>query len=76
MTTWDGLTFERLNAKRKSTNEATFSRYPQDFALGVVPAGWARREGDGKNAGDYDAAFIFYWIAFNAAYAEGGRRCS
>ena len=25
-----------------------------------------------KECPDYDAAFIFYWIAFNAAYAEGG----
>ena len=44
-------------------------RPASDFALGVVPAGWDAPTRK-MAAGNYDAAFIFYWIAFDAACAE------
>ena len=31
---------------------------------------WLKRAEEEMKRCDYDAAFIFYWIAFNAAYAE------
>lgn len=73
-----GLTFERLKAKQRKIRE----NFPPDHGLRVHRAlSWLQRaELAGKDA---DAAFIFYWIAFNAAYADdrgevtalGERRC-
>ena len=69
MTTWDGPTYERLEKKRLD-NEDTF---PDDLRLRARRCtSWlerAEREMR-KECPDYDAAFIFCWIAFNAAYAE------
>ena len=72
MTTWDGPDYERLEAKRKGLVDVgefgTFSS-----GLGLRPrrcTSWLERAEREMVSGDYDAAFIFYWIAFNAAYAE------
>ena len=72
------LNFEALKAKQRKIREA----FPADHGLRVHRAlSWLQRaEQAGKDA---DAAFIFYWIAFNAAYADdrgevtalGERRC-
>ena len=68
MTTWDGPTYERLNAKRVA-NQDTF---PDDLRLRARRfTSWLGRAEREMASGDYDAAFIFYWIAFNAAYADG-----
>ena len=76
MTTWDGPTFERLEAKRKRLeDEGKFGDFSS--GLGLRPrrcTSWLERAEKEmwKGCPDYDAAFIFYWIAFNAAYAQGG----
>ena len=67
MTTWDGPTFERLEKKRLDKQD-TFS---DDLRLRARRfTSWLGRAEREMASGDYDAAFIFYWIAFNAAYAE------
>ena len=68
MTTWDGPTYERLKAKRKRLTNIRFR-----VSLGLRSrrcTSWLGRAEQEMESGDYDAAFIFYWIAFNAAYAE------
>ena len=72
MTTWDGPTYEGLEAKRKGLVDVgkfgTFSS-----GLGLRPrrcTSWLERAEREMASGDYDAAFIFYWIAFDAAYTE------
>ena len=68
MTTWEGPTFERLEQKRLD-NEDTF---PDDLRLRARRfTSWLKRAEQEMDRCDYDAAFIFYWIAFNAAYADG-----
>ncbi len=75
MTTWDGPTYEGLEAKRKRLkDEGKFGEFSS--GLGLRPrrcTSWLERAEKemGKDCPDYDAAFIFYWIAFNAAYEEG-----
>ena len=74
----NNLSFEALKAKQRKIRAA----FPADHGLRVHRAlSWLQRaELAGK---DTDAAFIFYWIAFNAAYADdrgevtalGERRC-
>lgn len=59
------LTFERL--KNKHRMERT--EWSQDVALRTHRAlSWLRRAE--QESGDPDAAFLFLWIAFNAAYAR------
>lgn len=64
MSTASHLTFDHLKEKQRRIREG----FPPDHGLRVHRAlSWldrAERTGD-----DDDAAFIFYWIAFNAAYA-------
>jgi len=59
------LKFETLKEKQRAIRES----FPQDFGLRIHRAiswvGRAEQESD-----DPDAAFLFYWIAFNAAYAD------
>ena len=63
------LTYEGLNAKRLA-NEDTF---PDILRLRARRCtSWLEPAEKAMASRDYDAAFIFYWIAFNAAYAEGG----
>ena len=59
------LNFDALNAKQRQIR----SSFPDDHGLGVHRAlSWLHRA---ELAGDdYDAAFIFYWIAYNATYAD------
>ena len=61
------LTFAQLKAR-----EDGFGRsLPDNLGLRVHRAiSWGRRAEKEMAVEDYDAAFIFYWIAFNAAYAE------
>ena len=72
MTTWDGPTYEGLEAKRKGlVDEGEFGTFSS--GLGLRPrryTSWLGRAEQEMESGDYDAAFIFYWIAFEAAYAE------
>ena len=69
MTTWDGPTFERLKEKQRA-NDYPFPSIP-GLRSGRCLSWLGRAEQEmGKDHPDYDAAFIFYWIAFNAAYAE------
>ncbi len=74
MNTPDDLTFRGLEAKRKGlVDDGEFGTFSS--ALGLRPrrcTSWlerAEREME-KDRPDHDAAFIFYWIAFNAAYEE------
>lgn len=62
----DRLSFEPLKAKQRAIRGG----FPSDLGLRVHRAlSWLNRA---EMAGDdQDAAFIFYWIAFNAAYAKG-----
>lgn len=59
------IPFEDLKSKQRELRDS----FPQDMGLRVHRAiswlGRAEREKD-----DQDAAFIFLWIAFNAAYAD------
>ena len=59
------LTAERLKARSREERDSS----PQAVNLRVHRAiSWLSRAE--KEAGDPDAAMIFYWIAFNAAYAR------
>ena len=59
------LDFETLKAKQRSLRDG----FPINLGLRVHRAlSWAGRAE--KEADDPDARFLFYWIAFNAAYAE------
>ena len=72
MTTWDAPTYKGLEAKRKGlVNEGEFGTFSS--GLGLRPrrcTSWLERAEREMASGDYDAAFIFYWIAFDAAYTE------
>ena len=61
----DKLSFEALKAKQRAIRD----RFPDDLGLRVHRSlSWLNRA---EMAGeDHDAAFIFYWISFNAAYAK------
>ena len=62
------FTFDALGAREKALGDSFWNEYG-NLALRVHRAiRWGER-GD-EEADDLDAAFIFYWIAFNAAYAE------
>jgi len=59
------LTYNVLKAKQREIKDA----FPDDFGLRIHRAlSWLQRAE--KEVDDCDAAFIFYWVAFNAAYAE------
>lgn len=59
------LTFESLKQKQRAIRHG----FPDDVGLRVHRAiSWVRRAEMATE--DDDARFIFYWIAFNAAYAE------
>ena len=62
------LTFDFLKAKQRRLREG-FSR---DLDLRVHRANsWIQGAEQAAGRGDADTAFICYWIAFNAAYAQG-----
>ena len=68
----EGLTAAALKTKW----ESSFDEGQNDFNLRMRRAtSWlARAEQELKaDKPDYDAAFIFYWITFNAAYAQHSR---
>jgi len=59
------LTYQGLKAKQRQLREG----FPDSLGLRVHRAiSWLQRAE--LAADDHDAAFIFYWISFNAAYAE------
>lgn len=59
------LRFEQLKAKQRAVREG----FPSNLGLRVHRAlSWLQRAELCDD--DLDAAFIFYWIAFNAAYAD------
>ena len=61
----DCLTFSGLKDKQRNLRNG----FPEDVGLHIHRAlSWLGRAE--KEAADADAAFIFYWIAFNAAYAH------
>lgn len=65
MATEPGLTHANLKAKHRSVRETA----PQHHSLRIHRAlSWLRRAELADD--DHDAAFIFLWIAFNAAYAD------
>ena len=65
----NALTFELLNGKSRRVWDAL----PDKLRLRMRRAlSWIERAEKEKD--DYDAAFIFYWIAFNAAYATNRRQ--
>ena len=72
MMTPDDSTFKELEAKRRSlVDDGTFGTFSS--GLGLRPrrcTSWLGRADQEMAAGDYDAAFIFYWIALEAAYTE------
>ena len=60
------LTFDELNAEWESVRDTL----PDSLGLRMRRAlSWLSRAEQEKEK-DHDAAFIFYWIAFNAAYAK------
>lgn len=62
----DQAYFERLKARQRSER----SKYRPAFGLRIHRAiSWVGRAEAAFQEGDSDAAFVFYWIAFNAAYA-------
>jgi hypothetical protein len=59
------LSFNELKAKQRKIREA----FPSDLGVRIHRAlSWLHRAEQSDD--DDDAAFIFYWIAFNAAYAH------
>lgn len=61
------LSFETLKAKQRLLRDG----FPPELGLRVHRAiSWLHRAEMAQD--DLDAAFIFYWIAFNAAYAQDG----
>lgn len=57
--------FDHLKAKQRQLREG----FAENLGLRIHRAlSWLKRAE--VDADDHDAAFIFYWIAFNAAYAE------
>ncbi len=61
------VTHEVLNAEWERVRETL----PPDLSLRMRRAlSWLKRSEKESGAGDDDAAFIFHWIAFNAAYAR------
>ncbi len=61
------MTFERLEAKRHANEDGFPSILGLRARRCVSWLGRAEREMESE---DHDVAFILYWIAFNAAYAE------
>lgn len=65
MNTTSDLSFEGLKQKQRDIRGG----FPEDLGLRVHRAiSWLHRAEMAED--DHDAAFIFYWIAFNAAYAN------
>lgn len=62
--------YETLNEKA-CVNWDTFSIYLRERLRRSLS--WIGRAEKEMKLGDLDAAFIFYWIALNAAYAQGRR---
>ena len=62
-----GLTAATLEAKWKSNPDSEQRQNPFNLRMRRALSWLARAE---QEQDDPDAAFIFYWIAFNAAYAE------
>ncbi len=61
----ENITFEALKTRQRSVREA----FSDAFGLRVHRAiSWIKRAE--QEPEDYDAAFLFYWIAFNSAYAS------
>jgi hypothetical protein len=61
----DPMSHRSLKTKQRQTRE----NFPENLGLRVHRAlSWLERAE--KETEDQDAAFIFYWIAFNAAYAR------
>jgi hypothetical protein len=57
------------HAHLKTKQREIRSAFPESLALRVHRAlSWLKRAEQEQE--DFDAAFIFYWVAFNAAYAE------
>ena len=57
--------FETLKARQREVRDG----FPENLGLRIHRSiSWIQRAE--KETSDHDAAFIFYWIAFNAAYAE------
>ena len=57
--------FAALKEKQRDIREA----FPSDHGLRIHRAlSWLDRAEQAND--DHDAAFIFYWISFNAAYAQ------
>jgi hypothetical protein len=60
-------TFASLKAKQRLIRDT----FPENLSLRVHRGlSWLDRAEREVEAGDYDAACIFYWIGFNALYAE------
>ncbi len=66
-------TFASLKAKQRLVRKT----FPENLGLRVHRGlSWLDRAEKEVEAGDYDAAFIFYWIGFNALYAEDSQDLS
>ena len=64
----DDLTFAVLKTKQRRLRE----RFSSDLDLRIHRAiSWVRGAERAISDKDSDTAFICYWIAFNAAYAQG-----
>ena len=64
------ITFEALEERELALGREFWEENP-NLALRVHRAvRWGMRGDSAIGEDDFDAAFVFYWIAFNAAYAE------
>ena len=66
----NGLTAATLEAKWRSNPDSEQRQNPFNLRMRRATSWLARAE---QERDDPDAAFIFYWIAFNAAYAQHSR---
>ena len=66
-------TYKSLQARWERNSD----KFPDGFNLRMRRSlSWLGRAEKEMNADDPDAAFVFYWIAFNAVYVEGKREFS
>lgn len=60
----------RFNGFESAYGNSPYARFMLRMRRGTSWLARAERELFGRETPDPDAAFVFYWIAFNAAYAE------
>ena len=67
---WGQPQFAPLEERRRAKFRSRYDNVSLRLRRSISWLGRAEAEVFEREAPDYDAAFIFYWIAFNAAYSE------